>query len=323
MTWTQDTEDKILRLLENMVASGTLAASIGIEASPKQIVEANQALLMEVIVNGLPLSKLVDASDLVVHAEGPGVRDDSYRLGDVNWLTSTAERQLKRLSAALFDLSGREARRFGRVVDLRLTGLVHGSLYAGFALEDVPANLFSGEQEPVLATIRDAIRSLPLVPSFIESESVSAGIREAMPDAAQRDASMEAALGLSPTGHRGIHTLEMSSPVYGNGQLSQRERVVLRDALRRPELTNRKRGTFVGEVREVDLDARRFHLRDVKGVGTVRCVLEDIDTRRARSMLGSQAQVTGEYESDRSGRPRLMLVSDINLLPPPEQLRIE
>ncbi len=322
MTWTHDTEEKIRALLENMVASASLASQVGVDASPAQIVAANRSLLMEVVVSALPLSKLVDASDLVVHAAGPGVGEDSFRLGDVNWLTVTAERELRRLSAALFDLSTRDGRLVSRSVDLRLTGLVHGSLYAGFAVKDVISGMFTTTLEPMVPVIRDAIRGLPQVPFFVEDEAMSPQIREAIPDPAQRDASMEAALGLAPTGKRGIHTIEMSSPHHREGQLSQRERVVLRDALKRPVLGNRKLGAFVGEVREVDLDAQRFHLRGISGVGTLRCVLAQIDALEARRMLGRQVRVRGDYETDRAGRPRLMLVEGFDVIEPPEQSRV-
>ena len=97
---------------------------------------------------------------------------------------------------------------------------------------------------------------------------------------------------------------------------------MLADALRRPHLANRRRGAFTGEVREIDLDARRMHLRKVQNVGSLRCALPALDNAKAKLLLGEFARVEGEYEADRDGRPRLMLVENAEALPRAHQSRL-
>lgn len=95
---------------------------------------------------------------------------------------------------------------------------------------------------------------------------------------------------------------------------------MLKDALLRATVSTGKQGEFAGEVREFDLDKTRFHLRNVRNVGTIRCVMRlDQGTDFAKAMLGEQVVVRGEYESDNEGRPRLLIVENIRILHRPRQ----
>jgi hypothetical protein len=292
------------------------AANLDVEAMTGPF----RALLQRLYTEDLPLARMMDTSDLIFHAEGPSAHDALPSLHAINWLTATAEKQLRALAKALFDLAAPDARRLAQGMDLRLSGFAPGSIYAGIKLEPPEDDaLGEGCQEPVFLAVREAIRHLPFIPFYVGAESLDAGIYEAFPDAAQRDAGLTAAYQLAPTGKLGIHTLEMFVPGEAPSGLSQRERVVIREALRRPALQNRKTGRFTGEVREIDLDKTRFHLRNIAGVGALRCVVHGVTADEARALIGSRVTVEGDYEADAQGRPRLMLVSSIVPSPAPEQ----
>jgi hypothetical protein len=314
MSWTQHAELTLKMLLENMVAEGRLARDFGLDASPEQIVAASSDALQDVIFRSLPLASVMDRSDLVIHAEGPSVREASPSLAAFNWIAGTAERSIRKLSSNIFDLLERDARRLSNALDLRMTGMAPGSLYLGFSIAAPRDDLISSGDEPVYLQIRDAIHQLPILVAAIDQEEVSGLAAEILPDAAERDAALTALHQLSPTGRKGVHTLDLTAPGTKRGRLSQRERVVLADALRRPKLANRHRGSFSGEVREIDLDARRMHLRNVPGIGSLRCVLPDLDSEVAKHLLGEFAAVEGVYEVDPSGRPRLLLVENVRPL---------
>ena len=279
------------------------------------------ALLDRLYREDFPLAQIMDTADLVLHAEGPSAQDAKPTLHAINWMVGNAEKQLRTFSRSLFELALRDAKRLGRAMDLRLTGFAPGSIYAGVSLEPPEADLHGpGEEEPVFRVLREAIRKLPLIPTFVEDETISSGIYDAFPDPAQRDAGLLAAYHLAPTGKLGIHTLELFVPGDPPAELSQRERVVLREALKRPVLRTSRHGSFVGEVREIDLDKTRFHLRDVSGFGALRCILPEVTAEKARPLLGSRVRVEGEYDVDpSSGRPRLLVVSSITPLADPVQ----
>lgn len=67
----------------------------------------------------------------------------------------------------------------------------------------------------------------------------------------------------------------------------------------------------MGELREVDLDAKRFHLRNVPGIGGIRCVLSPAQCRHCTQLIGHGVRVSGEYEADADGKPRLMRVQTV------------
>ncbi|MCC7247383.1 MAG: hypothetical protein IT473_02045 [Lysobacter sp.] len=314
MSWTENADHALRMLLENMVAEGLLAKQVGVDATPAQIVGASREMLLDVINCSLPLARIMDTSDLVLHAEGPSVKDASPKLNAFNWLTSTAERTIRRMSGNLFDLSSRDAKHLSRALDLRLTGIARGSIYAGFSIETPAPDLIAPEDEPIILSVREALRQLPEVSQFIQNEHISREINEFIEDPALRDTAMDALYRLSPTGSVGIHTIDIASPGTRSAKLSQRERIVLREALLSPKGGDRKPGAFAGEVREIDLDAHRFHLRGVAGIGNLRCAIGNIEKNEAKNLIGEYVRVEGDYESNREGKPRLMMVHSFEML---------
>lgn len=320
-SWITQVHNKAQVVHDQIAAARKLAVESGGDLSG--LISGYQAILQRIYDDDYPLANIMDHADLVVHAEGPSASNALPRLNALNWITVTADKQLRILARALFDLSDKDSRQFAQTIDLRLAGLAKGSLYAGFSFEIPPADMFQDIAEhPAFVSIRDAIRNLPMVGDFIRDEEIDKEINEAIPDPALRDAQLMTAFKMAPTGRIGIHTLEISSPNHKATQLSQRERIVIREALRKPKLANMKRGTFAGEIREMDLDVQRFHLRNISNLGALRCVvpMAGIEIRR---FLGEQVRVTGEYEVDKKGRPRLMLVSEIEPVPRPRQWDLE
>ena len=309
-TWVEQVHKRAEVFQDQIVAAKHTQISYGVELG--EMISFLQKKLRELYEEEMPLAKIYDTSDLVFHAEGPSTATSMPGLHAFNWLCGSAEKQLKMLARSIFELSDRDAKKLSNHLDLRFTGFAPGSIYAGFTLSEIPSILGSDEPEIVFTTLKVAIRQLPAIPDFIGDERISSGINELIPDPAMRDASLETVFKLSPSGRAGIHSVEISSPDARNASLTNRERVVLRDALKRPVALAKKTGKFVGEVREIDLDSGRFHLRNVSGIGTVRCVMPSVTSELGQKLLGAQVLVEGEYECDPSGRPRLMFVSNVN-----------
>lgn len=260
------------------------------------------------------IARLVDSSDLVLHAEGPGAAHDSPSLGTVNWLCVRMEKRLRTLVEAVIPLAQLAARAAARQVDLRLTGLAPGSLYLGFAIArpESPEG-FEDTDEQLYTVVREAVQSLPIVPQFVTDTEVRPEIMEALPDPALRDAAIVAAHDIAPTGRKGIHTLEISAPSQARAAsiLGQRERVVLGTNIRSPLMGKKYKGTFIGDLRALDLDTGRASLRHVSnGINSLRCVFGG-NVPLAQKMYGKTVRVSGEYETNKDGRPRLMRVMDI------------
>jgi hypothetical protein len=324
-TWVEQLHAKASIVHDQIMAAKEMQKLSGVDTSG--VATTYWQLLEKLYAEDLPFAHLLDTSDILLHAEGPAASDVLPTLHAVNWLCQTAEKQLKLLAKATFDLSDVDANRLANKIDLRLTGLAPGSVYAGFRLQAPESSgLIDGEAEPIFILIKDTITRLPEIPGFIGDETINASIREAIPDSAIRDAMLNAAMHLAPTGKIGIHTVELSSPLTHRprAELSQRERIVIREALKRPKLASPKTGSFVGQIREIDLDAKRFHLRGVKDCGTLRCIFPDhYKESDFKEILGDITKITGSYEEDKNGKPRLLLVEKIERIHQPKQERLD
>lgn len=308
-TWVDQVQKRASIFHDQIVATRHAQLNSGIPLA--EAIAFLQAKLQSLYEEEMPLAKIYDHSDLVFHAEGPTTKTSSPGLHAFNWLCSSAERQIRSLAKSYFDLAERDARRLSRKLDLRFSGFAPGSIYAGFALADIEGILGSDELEIVHKTLKSAVRQLPAIPEYIDDESLSCGIKDLIPDPALRDASLEAVFRLSPTGRAGIHTIDISSPDADKSALTVRERIVLREALTKPMKATRKFGMFSGEVRGIDLDSGRFHLRNIEGIGTLRCILPEVTKELGKNLLGDAVTVEGDYECDAAGRPRLILVTNV------------
>lgn len=296
--------------MENMIAESQLASRLGMQVTPQEIVAAGFAHVGDSLTSSLPLARLMDQSDVLFHAEGPGAGHDLPWIGALSWLLTSVESNLRKLSSAALDLWGADGQRLGKQVDMRVPGILPGSIWIGVKLVPPGPDLLPPDVE-LIRRLGSQISSLPALTRFIGDESISEEIREVSPDPAMRDVQLSALYKLSPTGRKGIHTVEISSPSQGFASLSQRERVVLREAVVKPKNSIGTAGSFVGDVREADLDKTRLHLRNVEGIGTLRCVVPELSADRAGALLGKTVRVTGTYQTDADGRPRLMFVEAI------------
>jgi hypothetical protein len=100
--------------------------------------------------------------------------------------------------------------------------------------------------------------------------------------------------------------------------LTPKSRQVLNQALATPVRISGK-GKFEGVVREVDLDARRFELRRVRNAGAIRCVYGPEDDEFVRTILDAQVSVSGTYEGRDGNQPRLLAVTAIEVIRPPDE----
>jgi hypothetical protein len=321
-TWIEQVHQQGLVLLDQIVL---LRSAPGIAQSDRAaLIARNQERLASLYSTQLPLASVMDRSDLVFHAEGPSAKEFASVSGSVAWLCAEAERRLRQLGLSALGLTGEAAEAAEADIRILLNGLAPGSLYLGFSvasarMESTPGgeDLLGSLDSDSLIAVRSAIKELPEIPRFVGDQTIEADVVEAFEDPGVRDALLMAAFHLAPTGKRGIHTIQISSPGSRSpsSALTNRERVVLREtAVRRPLMRKTKEGSFVGEFREVDLDTKRFQLRNVGGdISTLRCAMAHLSADLARSYIGRGVRVEGLYEEDRHGRPRLLEVQSISL----------
>ena len=300
--------------------AGILALSKELGKNPPDLSPYYEKLRQLYLTEGA-LAEIQDHSDIVVRAQGPAVVS-SPLLVDVNWLFSNVQQQFKGLVTASFSGKAQNADILAARIPVLLTGIAPGSFYAGFRIQPtddgVPDDFFGEEsKEEVMSNARTALDSLTIVPEYVTDTEVDPGIFERLPDPALRDASLMAAFRLSPTGQRGIHTLQFSRPNSNAkpAELDPRDRVVLRETVvKKPMLKGTRTGSFVGMLRGVDLDKTRVMLREVDGIGSLRCAF-NISEESARKLLGRRVIVKGRYEENRSGKPSMLIADSIEDIP--------
>jgi hypothetical protein len=258
-------------------------------------------------------ANLRDNSDLVLRAEGPGTDHFSPSLHSFNWMADHVNRQLGKLSVSVLPLAVDDAKRAAKRLKWAFTGYAPGSIMMGFALKQ-PDSLAGFEESDRLAftAVSESAQAIASIPQFIGNTEIDASIIERIPDPALRDSAVMAAWYLSPTPQSGIHTIEVASKLGDHGSLSQRERMVLKTVIDNPDLRQKRQGSFVGSLRAADLDKHRAVLRDVNGLESpIRCILDDKMDSHLKFCFGSRVKVSGIYETDREGRPRLMYVNHL------------
>lgn len=277
-------------------------------------------LLNDLYSDDFQLATIWEKSDLVVHAEGPAAKRMPHAK-IVSWLIEKVDTQMRYMIYQSLNI----AKPLQQYYQLDMTGIAHGSIYAGFAISDFPQTVLCMDDEVLEERAKVIIRTISWLPEYIGKEEVSANISEAIPDPIARDSALVTALNLSPTGRNGIHTLEFSDPhsdrlrVQQRGELNSVSRAVLRDTVEKNPILSDERtkyGSFVGEFREADLDKQRLELRniDADDVNILRCFFDKMTASHASNLLGKRVKVTGNYETLPNGKPRFMKVSEAQVL---------
>lgn len=283
-------------------------------------------LLDEIYGEDYALAKLVDNADFIVHAHGPAAKNDSPELRAVNWLCNGVDKQLRMLAKTALSLYDTQAQSTIKKINLQLTGFAPGSLFAGFRVADPQElsdnHIIDGLDSSEIDLIRLSITQMTQLPKFVGDDHISSELSEYIVDPAIRDASIVTAFQLAPSGRMGIHSIEISTKNTRPETLGQRERVVLKDAIKSPKMIKSFKGGFTGVVRGVDLDSKRFHLRGVPDIGSIRCVMHDLNDKSMRNLLDKTVSIKGCYEIDQNNRPRLMVVDSVEVIPEPVQTEL-
>ncbi len=286
-------------------------------------------LLNALYSDEFPFAQLMDSSDLVARFEGPAVAGRNPTVSIVSSMCADLRKQIHGIAKSIVGLAGDDRMRWPRELDPQLAGITRGSLVIGVRMQtieepsaDQPA--LPDVSAPVFEAVRQAVKSLSVVARHVGGEALEPAMAEELPDPAVRDTVMVAASKLAPSGQRGIDRLSLYEPASAGAEvapLTPHARKILNRAVRRPVLVSGS-GAFQGVVREVDLDARRFEIRQVPGVGAIRCVYGPNMDALVRQILDSAIHVRGEYETLPNRKPRLMKVSGLKVTSRPSQMEL-
>ena len=324
-------ESKAQIIHEQLSAARKIAEDNG--ADPKPITAPYLELLRRLYEDEFAFANLADSSDLVAKFTGPAVSRNNPSVTTLTGVFTDIRNQIRDIAKSIAGLTDTHRLKWPAKLDPHLSGLARGSLIIGVSIpEPVYADVHGqtsvpGASEQIYESVRAAVQSLPVVAQYVEKDHISEGIREAFPDPAVRDTVMVAAgkIGSIWTPRGLIQSLFLARKIqYGEpAKLTPQSRRILNQSLSKP-VRSSTHGSYVGIVREIDLDAYRFEIRRVQGVGAIRCVYGANQQELVRKILDSVIEVSGYFESSKNRIPRLISVSSIEVLrPAPEQLRVD
>jgi hypothetical protein len=322
--WTNAVERKAAIIHSQLAMARALATSN--RASADEVAEPYLALLRTLYAEEFPFAQLTDSSDLVARFRGPAVDIHDPTVSIVISLFSELREQIRSIAKSIVGLASDRRMLWPSQLDPHLSGVTHGSLLVGVSVSPPASDTAKGHQyeidgasDQVFESVRSAVRSLSLVAHHVGDAGVNESIREAFPDPAVRDTVLVAARRLAPSGRRGIDSVSFSSPESEQDRveiLTPKSRYALSQALASPVKVSTS-GTFDGLVREVDLDARRFEIRGVSGVGAIRCVYGPMHDQVVRAALDARIRVSGRFDTIEGQRPRFMAVDGLEVLSSP------
>ena len=327
--WADVVEAKARIIHGQIGAARALAERSGHD--PEKVDGPYLRLLGKLYQDEYPFARLVDYSDLVARFEGPAVDAPAPPIAIVASTCSTLRKQIRRVTTSIMGLATDDRLHWPTELDPQLAGMVPGSLVVGVRVYARMTDEPEGQSatldvsDPVLEAVRDAVKRIATITRHVHDDGIDEGINEDCPDPAVRDTVVVAASELAPTGRRGIERLWLYGPDATGREatpLTPRSRSVLKREVRSPVHAT-GRASFRGTVRAIDLDARRFEIRNVDGVGAIRCVYGPAQDALAKAMLDAEVLVAGEYETQPDERPRLIQVSSLDVLEAPQQLSLD
>jgi hypothetical protein len=323
MSWVQQVHAKA-RILQDQIAHlSNLAERNGVDAT--LVREQIYTEIENIYATEFPLAKAMDESDIVFHLEGPALADHTPRLSLVESIFSNIRSQVFSVANAVAHL-GDGLKISDKDVELSLSALVPGSLYVGIKAEPVGTSVgqphIFGDLDTILHATREAIRSIGVLSQTLDQSSQET--IDEVPDPSVRDAAMVAVAKLAPTGKRGVNRITISSTTEKGRTTSEVLTPKLRAELRRQLKPSKNakfssdstKATLIGEIRELDLDFRRFELRRVKAHpnASVRCVLHPEADVRLATLAGKKVQVSGLASGEKDGAPTFIHVISVILL---------
>jgi hypothetical protein len=330
--WINSVEQQARILHRELLAARELAMRVG--RDPDEISTPYFEMLAKLYREEFPYASLADQADLVARFTGPGVTRPEPPVSLVTGAFSKLCTQIQHIAKSIAGLEDKKVR-WPEHLDPHLSGLAYGSLVVGMRVPrpgevDSQGQLvLDGVTDGLYTAVRDAVRSLPVIPRLIKEGGVSDEVYELFPDPAVRDTVMLAAQKLAPSkSSKGITDLFLSCP--GEEEiaplpLTKKSREILRQSLNQPS-SKRSSGkdSFEGVVREIDLDALRFEIRGARYLRGIRCIYDDRHKSMIKKILDSTVRVSGSYEAGENEQPRLVIVESIEVLrKPAEQIDLE
>ena len=196
--------------------------------------------------------------------------------------------------------------------DLVIIGLMSGSLRVGLGLPpERQVDLFDAHDQPVVR----AIDTFMEVASWASSLEITSALPASISDLPSRDYILRQVMNVAPSKEQRIDTIEFSGTLVHLPKaplLTRWARSRLRDMIAKE--TGAEYMEAVGTIREIDLDSKKFYLRErPENALSLHCVVGEEMIEDAKAALGERVTVAGTVKRDKSGRVNLLKVKTLEI----------
>jgi hypothetical protein len=303
--WVSEQRARVRELQDGLLSTAAWAAESAADAeSTDLLLQPFREQLEALYEYDLPLARLADDADILLHVRGPSAAGPNPRVSVLTKLLTQTRDQVTRLAK---QLGGVTTVRVPPSLDMGFVGVAGGSLFIGFSADATDGGELTRE---AVRIISDA--------SWLVSENRSVSdLANTIEDPAARDMAVAAVRHLSPSGQLGIREVEIfGKQVAHQVSLTTETRRQARGIMaQRAVPASTQQISFIGTVRELDLDASRFEIRNVEGYAEdIRCAHE-LEEGEVKPLVDRRVRVTGKPELGAKGIVRLLWVDEVELLP--------
>jgi hypothetical protein len=190
-------------------------------------------------------------------------------------------------------LTTRPTKELKRACDLRVVAFQPGSLSVGLRVPD-DAQLDLLEQNQQLPPVSKALEQYLRVAEWVASNESPDALNNVLPTPEARRIALNAVKPFVPRPRGDVECVELSGRAVPHAHtisLTRASHERIDHAI--DVLESEQVETHVGDLREIDLDALSFILRNAEDVHEIRCTFEEALLETAKEALDRRVQVTG------------------------------
>lgn len=302
-SWVATMQRKSREIQDGLMSMSAWANSFGASAEDRELLLAPfRETLESLYERDMPLARLADASDLLLHVRGPAASAPSPRVSVLARILTHTRDQVTKLAK---QLAGVTTLRVPPSLDMGFVGVASGSLFIGFSADS------AGEGE----LTRRAVQTVGNASLLVSENRSATELAHVIDDPAARDIAIGAVRHLSPSGQLGIREIDvLGKQVPRIVSLTTETRRLARGIMAQRVAPLSRVVTVIGTVRELDLDAARFEIRNVEGQAEdIRCAHE-LEEEDAKQLMDRRVRVRGNAEYGQKGTIRMLWIDEVEVL---------
>lgn len=315
-SWTEKSQDAALNGLRRVASLPKIFQEYGMnQEEVDDILMSHLHELREIFIKDYSNALLLDKSDVIISARGQGVDFGTAPMFVFSYMLDSSRRQINNIVKAI---NKSENKTIPQEFEPEVIGFAPGSIHLGLAAPTFESTeRIFGRSDPIIRDVKLALDGLTYASSAVVASSSVDELADRISDPAARDAALQAVSKIAPSSRNIIEEIGIIGITQDNPSssvLTKKERQIAREISNKPREKATYQSSFIGSVREIDLDQKRFEIRKIESLPdilSIRCVYDKSFNEIMRKLLGRRVKVGGITENDRDGIPRILYLESI------------